>query len=265
MADRLNGKYAVVTGAGSGLGKAVTLAFLKEGAKVMGADINVDSLKEVEAEFAELGYGDSFKWVVCNVTKTEDCENAVKACVDTFGQCNLLSNNAGIVDNMALVHNIDDAMWDRVIAVNMTGTMKICRAVLRHFVANEVPGTIVLTTSDAIVQAATGGAPYVASKNGAQGLVKSIAFEYGRRGIRINSFGPGAFKSNITKSVTGGWDREGGALHSGGGYNKHKGEWAYKTFCSPEELANVALFLASDESSNIQGAFILANAGISLG
>lgn len=265
MAERMSGKCAVVTGAASGLGKAVALAFLKEGAKVLGADINEARLKETEAEFAGLGFGDRFKWAICNVTKTEDCDNAVKACADAFGTCNVLSNNAGIVDNMALVHNIDDAMWDRVISVNMTGTMKICRATLRYFLANDVKGTIVLTTSDAVVQAATGGAPYVVSKNGAQALVKSIAYEYGRKGIRINSFGPGGFASNISESVTGGWDPEGGAIHAAGGYNKYKGEWAYKSMCTPEELANVALFLASDESSNVQGTFILANAGISLG
>lgn len=266
MANRLNGKCAVVTGAASGLGKAVALAYLKEGAKVMGADINEDRLKEVEAEFDALGFGGSFRWTVCNVTSTEDCGKAIQACADAFGTCNLLSNNAGIVCNMAPVAKIDDAMWDRVVGVNMTGTMKICRAALQYFLAHEVKGTIVLTTSDAVVQAATGGPTYVASKNGAQALVKSIAYEYGRKGIRINSFGPGGFASNIVESVKGGnWDPEGGMLHAAGGYNKYKGEWAYKEMCTAEELANVSLFLASDESSNIQGAFILANAGISLG
>lgn len=264
MADRLIGKYAVVTGAASGLGKAVALAYLKEGAKVMGADINEARLKEVEAEFAGLGYGDSFKWAVCNVTKSEDCDNAVKACADAFGTCNLISNNAGVVCNMAPVHKISDEMWDRVVGINMTGTMKICRAALNYFLDNEVKGAIVLTTSDAIVQAATGGPTYVASKNGAQGLVKAIAFEYGRKGIRINSFGPGAFRSNITESVDG-WDKDGSDIHRTTGYNVHKGEWAYKMGCSPESLANVAVFLGSDESSDLQGTFVLANAGISLG
>lgn len=264
MSERLKGKCAVVTGAASGLGNAIALAFLKEGAKVMGADINVERLKEAEAKFAEMGFGDSFRWVICNVAKTEDCDNAVKACADAFGTCNLLSNNAGIIDNMALVHTISDEEWDRVISINMTGTMKICRSILRYFVEHDVKGTIVLTTSDAVNQASTGGPIYVASKNGAQALVKSIAFEYGRRGIRINSFGPGGFASNISESMRG-WDQEGGAIHLNTGYNKHKGEWAYKELCSAESLANVALFLASDESDNVQGAFILANAGISLG
>lgn len=264
MADRLKGKCALVTGAASGLGKAVALAYLKEGAKVLGADINEARLKETEAEFAALGYGENFRWAICNVTSTEDCDNAVKACAEAFGTCNLMSNNAGIIDNMALVHNIDDAEWDRVVAVCMTGTMKICRSTLRYFVENDVKGTIVLTTSDAIVQASTGGAPYVAAKNGANALVKSIAFEYGRRGIRINSFGPGAFNSNIGESMRG-CDQEGGAVHLQSGYNFHKGEWAYKNECTAEGLANVAVFLGSDESDDIQGAYILANNGISLG
>lgn len=263
MAERLSGKCAVVTGAASGLGKEVVLAYLREGAKVLGADINEARLKEVEAEAAALGFGGRFRWAVCNVTSTEDCNNAVQACADAFGTCNLLSNNAGIVDNMTPVHKIDDKEWERIVAVNMTGAMKICRAALAYFVEHGVKGTIVLTTSDAIVQAATGGAPYVAAKNGANALVKSIAFEYGRRGIRINSFGPGGFSSNISESMHG-WDPEGGALHMQTGYNCHKGEWALKSMCSAESLAKVAVFLGSDESDNIQGTFILANAGISL-
>lgn len=263
MADRLNGKCAVVTGAASGLGKAVALAYLKEGAKVVAADLNEARLKDLETEVAALGLGDNFRWAICNVTKTEDCANVVKLCADAFGTCNLLSNNAGIVCSMSMVHKITDEEWNRVIGVNMTGTMKMCRAVLGYFVENDVKGTIVLTTSDAVHQAATGGPTYVASKNGAQSLVKSIAFEYGRRGIRINSFGPGGFSSNIGESMSG-YDPEGGAIHMGG-YNKYKTEWALKEFCTPEELANVAVFLGSDESNNVQGAFILANVGISLG
>lgn len=263
MANRMAGKTAVVTGAASGLGKQVALAYLQEGANVMGADINEARLKEVEAEFAALGFGDQFRWTICNVTSTDDCNNAVKACVDAFGTCNVLSNNAGIVDSMAPVHKINDAEWDRIVAVNMTGAMKICRAALAYFVENDVKGTIVLTTSDAIVQSATGGTPYVCAKNGANALVKSIAFEYGRRGIRINSFGPGGFASNISESMRG-WDPEGGALHIQTGYNAHKTEWSLRELCSAEKLAQVALFLASDDSEDVQGAFILANAGISL-
>ena len=264
MGDRMSGKCAVVTGAASGLGKAIALKFMREGAKVLGADINETRLKEVEAEAARLGYQDSFRWGICDVTKTEDCEHAVQACVDAFGTCNVLSNNAGIVDDMHLVAESDDAVWDRVVAVNMTGAMKICRAALRYFVPNQVRGTIVLTTSDAIVQAATGGAPYVAAKNGAQGLVKAIAFEYGRKGIRINSFGPGGFASNISESVKGGWNKEGAMAHMATGYNAHKDEWAYKSLGNTDDLSNVALFLASDESDFVQGAFLLANGGISL-
>ncbi|MDO5106696.1 MAG: SDR family oxidoreductase [Coriobacteriaceae bacterium] len=263
MADRLKGKCAVVTGAASGLGKAIALAYLREGAKVLGADINQTRLEELQGEVEAAGYGDSFRWAICNVTKTEDCYNAVKACADAFGTCNVLSNNAGIVCSMAMVHNISDEEWDRVVGVNMTGTMKMCRAALKYFVENDVKGTIVLTTSDAVHQAATGGPTYVASKNGAQGLVKAIAFEYGRRGIRCNSFGPGGFMSNISESM-GGWDPEGGAIHMGA-YNKYKGEWALRELCTVDGLANISVFLASEESENIQGAFILANSGISLG
>ena len=263
MADRLKGKCAIVTGAASGLGKAVAMAYLKEGAKVMGADLNETRLKELETEVAALGLGDNFRWTICNVSSTEDCTRTVKACADAFGTCNLLSHNAGIVCSMAMVHKITDEEWDRVVGVNMTGTMKMCRATLCYFLENDVKGTIVLTTSDAVVQAATGGPTYVASKNGAQALVKSIAFEYGRRGIRVNSFGPGGFTSNISESM-GGWDPEGGEIHMGA-YNKYKGEWALRELCTIEGLANVAVFLGSDESDNIQGAFILANSGISLG
>ena len=177
MAERLLGKVAVVTGAASGMGKAIAIDFVKEGAKIVATDMNEDGLKELEKEVAELGLSDQLRIQKCNVTSTEDCEAAVKTCVEAFGTMNVLSHNAGIADNFAPTARVTDELWDRQISVNLTGSMKIARAALQYFVPNEIKASMVMITSNAAIESATGGAAYTASKAGANALMKSIAYE----------------------------------------------------------------------------------------
>ena len=276
MAERLVGKCAVVTGAASGMGKAIAIAFLKEGAKIVAADVNTQALTELEAEVAELGAADSFKWIKCNVTDDDDCAAAVKLCADTFGTCNVLSHNAGIVDNFSMVDSISNELWDRTIAVNLTGSMKIARASLRYFLANDVSASMVMITSNAAFESATGGPSYSASKAGANALMKSIAFEYGRKGIRCNSICPGPVLTNIHTSM-GVQHEEGAAIHTASGYNAHCKEWIVKSAALalgtdpalpaigfPHEIAPLAVYLASDESTFVNAASIVIDGGVCL-
>ena len=247
------------------MGKAIALSYLKEGANVVAADINEPRLKELEAEVAGLGYAGQFAWAKCNITSDEDCENVFKVCAEKFGTCNVLSHNAGILDDFSMVADISNEMWERVINVNMTGVMKICRAALRFFLAHDVKGTMVVVTSDAVKQQATGGPVYVSSKCGAHGLIRAIAYEYTHKGIRINEIGPGNTRTSIGESIPAGFNTEGYTFHLETGYNAHKGEWVSKTLFEPEEVANVAVFLASDASSSLCGELFCSNGGLCLG
>ncbi|GHU66130.1 3-ketoacyl-ACP reductase [Clostridia bacterium] len=264
MANRLVGKSAVVTGAASGMGGAIAVAYLQEGANIIAADINEAGLEELSKKAAELGVSEHFKSIKCNITEDEDCTNAIQACVDTFGTCNVLSSNAGIMDDFSMVEEIVNAKWDHVIHVNLTGQMKICRAALQYFVPNDIKASIVMITSNAAFESATGGPAYCASKAGANALMKAIAFEYARKGIRCNSICPGPVATNIGKSVSS-RSEIGFPLHYTTGYNAHYTEWGIKTVGVPEDIAPLSVFLASDESNFVNSSSIIIDGGVCLG
>ncbi|MGI6070844.1 MAG: SDR family NAD(P)-dependent oxidoreductase [Blautia sp.] len=264
MAERLKGKSAVVTGASSGMGRAIALAYVKEGANIVAAARNTEELALLEKEVADLGLSDQFRYIRCDVTKDEDCERAVKLCVDSFGTCNVLSHNAGVADNFSLLEEVTDEMWNRMIDVNLTGTMRMCRAALKYFLANEVHASIVMITSNAAFESATGGPAYCASKAGANALMKAIAFEYGRKGIRCNSICPGPVMTNIHKSM-GERSAAGTAVHHQTGYNAHYREWAVKPVGLPEDIAPMSVYLASDESNFVNSSSFIVDGGVCLG
>ena len=263
MGERLSGKSAVVTGAASGMGKAIAIAYLKEGANVLAVDINENGLEDLTKEAVALGCVENLKTAKCNITIDDDCSNAVKLCVDAFGTCNVLSSNAGIADDFSMTGDLKNEDWDRLIAVNLTGQMRICREALQHFVPNEIKASIVMITSNAAFQSSTGGSAYCASKAGANGLMKTIAFEYGRKGIRCNSICPGPVMTDIAKSVER-RNEAGSAVHHMTGINAHYREWSVKPIGLSEDIAHLAVYLASDESSFVNSASIVIDGGASL-
>ena len=263
MANRLLGKSAVVTGAASGMGKAIALAYLREGANVAATDMNEARLKELEQEVTELGLSDHFCCCAGNITVDEDCAAVVKLCADRFGTCNVLSHNAGVVDDFTMVDSVDNGKWDKVIAINLTGAMKVARAALQYFLANEIKANIVMITSNAAFESVTGGPAYCASKAGANALMKSIAFEYGRKGIRCNSICPGPVGTNTSESAP---DRNpaGVEVHIKTGYNAHCREWTCMPLGKADDIAPLAVYLASDESRFMNSASIVIDAGVCL-
>lgn len=269
MADRLNGKVAVVTGAGSGMGKAIALDFLKEGAKIAAFDIMGERLEELKEEAAELGFAENVVTLTGNICSNQDCEALIKLCVDTYGICNVLSHNAGVSDKMHLAENVPDEEWDRVISINLTGAMKVTRAALRYFKAKadendgEFNASIVMITSNAAFESATGGPAYCASKAGANALMKSIAFEYYRYGIRCNSICPGPILTNIASGLDA-FDKEGSDIHQLSGYNEASWRWTGGIIGMPEQISPLAVYLASDESEFMNGNSCVIDSGVCL-
>jgi len=269
MANRMNGKLAVVTGAASGMGKAIALDFLREGAKIVATDMNETRLAELVEEAAAEGFGEDvlvpLKGNICN---DDDCAAAVAKCVDTFGGMNVLSHNAGISDDFTLVEDIDNAAWDRLLAVNLTGSMKVTRAALRYFKGEwekdeDFKASIVMITSNAAFESATGGPAYCASKAGANALMKAIAFEYYRYGIRCNSICPGPILTNITDSAPV-FNKKGSEVHQTSGYNADAYKWTGGIIGFPEQISPLAVYLASDESEFMNGNSCIIDSGVCL-
>ncbi len=247
---RLSGKVAVVTGAASGMGKSIAELFAAEGAKVVISDLNVEHANAVAQGIAEKG--GSALAVQGNVAVEADVQRLFDAAVETFGTVDILVNNAGIMDNFVPAGDLTDELWDRVFAVNTTGPMRTTRKALSIFVPKQA-GVIVNIASAGGLFGSRAGAAYTASKHAVVGLTKSVGYQYAKLGIRCNAIAPGGVKTNIGASMKAPNAFGAERAMAGMGINPRVGE--------PEEIAKVALFLASDESSFVNGTTVTADAG----
>ncbi|RUS45578.1 SDR family oxidoreductase [Cohnella sp. AR92] len=249
---RLEGKVAIVTGAASGMGKAIAELYAKEGAKVVASDLNLEGVQAVvEGIKANGGTAVAIK---TNVGNLDDVNAMIDTAVSEFGTLDILVNNAGIMDNMAPVGDVDDARWDLIFDVNTKGVMRAIRKAIPIFL-EKGKGTIVNTASTGGFSGAHAGAAYVASKHAVVGLTKNTAFMYAQKGIRCNAIAPGGVATNIvSQEAMAKFDQFGASrtmLASG----------VMPRVGTPEEIAQVALFLGSDESSFVNGAIVTADAG----
>lgn len=247
---RLQDKVAVVTGAASGMGKAIAVLFAKEGAKVIVSDLNEEGAKATVAEIE--ANGGIATAIASNVAKEEDVQKMIDSAITEYGTLDILVNNAGIMDNFVPAGDVTDELWERVFAINTTGPMRAIRKALPIFTQKE-KGVIVNIASVGGLNGSRAGAAYTASKHAVVGLTKSVGFQYAKLGIRCNAIAPGGVNTNIGATITSpnklGMER----AMLGIGLNPRAGE--------PEEIAKVALFLASDESSFINGTVVVADAG----
>ncbi|MGQ8875395.1 SDR family oxidoreductase [Paenibacillus sp. TSA_86.1] len=247
---KLQNKVAIVTGAGSGMGKAIATLYAQEGAKVVVSDINKEAAQAVVQEIEAKG-GEAFV-LLANVAKEEDVQQLIDQTVSQYGTVDILVNNAGIMDGMEPAADISDERWDKVFAVNTTSVMRTTRKVLPIFLEKQ-QGVIVNIASAGGLHGGRAGAAYTASKHAVVGFTKNTGYMYAEQGIRCNAIAPGAVATNIGASMTG--------INPFGAGRQQQGMAINPRVGTSEEIAKVALFLGSDESSFVNGTVITADAG----
>ncbi len=234
----LEGKVALVTGAGRGIGKAIAVRFAEEGANVAFTDLVVnEAVEETVKELEAMGV--KAKAYASNAANFDETHEVVKQIVEDFGRIDVLVNNAGITKD-GLMMRMSEAQWDAVINVNLKSAFNFIHAVT-PIMAKQRGGSIINMSSVVGVSGNAGQCNYSASKAGMIGLAKSIAKEMGPRGIRANCIAPGFIITEMTNQLS----------------QEIKDQWAQQIPMrrggTPEDVANVALFLASDLSSYVSG------------
>lgn len=246
----LQDRVAIVTGAASGMGKAIAEMFAREGAKVVVSDINLEGAQKVAAAI-QSGGGTAIA-VKTNVAIAADVDAMLDTAVSSFGTLDVLVNNAGILDNMAAIGDVTDERWDQVFEVNVKGVMRAIRKALPIFL-DKGRGVIVNTASTGGFCGAHAGAAYIASKHAVVGITKNTAFMYAQKGIRCNAIAPGATQTSIGAGIA--------SMDEFGASRAGLTHALIPRTGQPEEIATVALFLASDASSFVNGAIVTADAG----
>lgn len=247
---RLNNKTAIVTGAASGMGKAIAHLFAKEGASVILVDLNETGVNETVKDIQ--GEGGKAEGISVDLSKEGAIETIMDKTLQAFGQVDILVNNAGIMDNFKPVGEATDELWEKVLAINLTAPFKLARAAIRIMEKQDKGGVIINNASVGGLFGARGGAAYVTSKHGLIGLTKNIAATYGFMGkIRANAIAPGGVNTNIGNTITDPSPLGMKAISSLG--EVPMGE--------PEQIAQLALFLAEEGSGFVNGAVITADGG----
>lgn len=242
--NRFTGRTAIVTGAGSGIGRATAVRLAAEGARLVVTDVSAQRLDDLRAEL-----GDA---VVASVVGDISEQSTVDACVAACdGTVHLLANVAGIMDAFLPVAEIDDATWDRVIAVNLTAVMRMCRAVVPVMIAGG-GGSIVNVSSGAGLRGSASGVAYASSKHAVHGLTRNMAVMYSGNEIRTNAVAPGGVATNIEAPF-----RSAHAREVIGGIMKH----VVPGWATAEEVAAMICWVLSDEASNVNGAILSCDGG----
>lgn len=249
---RFDNQVALVTGAASGIGRALVQQFVAEGGAVVAVDIVEEALHTVVSDLQ--AQGGKVTGCVANVTSDADVERMLGTATSTYGHLDILCNNAGIMDLMTPAADVPLALWDRVLAVNLTGPFLACRKAIPLMI-EQGGGRIVNTASEAGLRGGTAGTPYTVSKHGVVGLTKSIAFHYRDKGIRCNAVCPGGVETGI--GVGSGVPHQEGLLKVLAMVQASAGD----SIAKPEQIAAVIAFLASNESSFINGAILAADNG----
>ena len=244
---RLQNKVCIITGAARGIGKATALKFVKNGAKVIICDLDNEKVQETVRELSEFGLVKGFK---VDVAKPDDIRLMVDEVVNAFGQIDVLVNNAGITADAQLV-KMTHEQFNKVIEVNLTGTFN-CTKEIAPWMIKSGKGKIINTASVVGIYGNFGQTNYAASKFGIIGMTKTWAKELGKKNINVNAIAPGFILTEMTMNMPENI------------LDMMKQKSPLNKLGSPEDIANVSLFLASDESDYVHGTVISVDGGIVL-
>ncbi|HEX3238889.1 MAG TPA: glucose 1-dehydrogenase [Solirubrobacterales bacterium] len=247
---RLEGKVALVTGAGSGIGRASAERFAAEGAEVVVVDVAnaIATAQAIEAA------GGSAYGIETDVAYGAAVAAMATKAIDCFGRVDVLVNNAGILDDYLPAADTPDEVWDRVLGVNLRGVFNTSRALIPQMLENG-GGAIVNVASTAALVGGNGGAAYTTSKHAIVGFTRQLCFDYAKVGIRANTVCPGAVETGMTKEIFAAGD----AAVMEAVRSAPIGRWA-----QPDELASVIVFLASDDAAFVHGATYVVDGGFSV-
>jgi NAD(P)-dependent dehydrogenase (short-subunit alcohol dehydrogenase family) len=250
MTQLLGEKCAIITGAGSGIGRAASLVFAREGARVMVADISEEGGTETVAMVTRAG-GEA-RFHRCDVASASEVDMLIAATIEAWGRLDCAFNNAGVAGSIRRTADYDEEEFDRLIAINLKGVWLCMRAEIRQFVAQRSPGAIVNTASAAGLVASHSMPAYTAAKHGVIGLTKCAAVEYARAGIRVNDVCPGVVDTPLVARMIADEPKVAQTLDRVGPIRRK---------ARPEEIAEAAAWLCSDRASFVTGASISVDGG----
>lgn len=247
---RMEGRAAVVTGGARGIGEGIVRRYVSEGASCVIADIDVEAGERLAAEL-----GDAALFVRCDVTVEDDIVRAIDACVQAFGQLDVMINNAGISGVTGAIQDTALSDYERTMAILTTSVFLGTKHAMRVMKA-QGHGAIINTASTAGVQGGLGPHVYTAAKHAVVGLTKSVAVEAAPHGIRVNVLCPGATLSSLTAAIVTG-DRD----DLDAAYVRLSSKYPGGKAPRPQDMANAAVWLGSDEGLFMNGAVIVMDAG----
>ena len=250
MSRRLEGKAALVTGAGSGIGRAAAEVFAREGARVIVSDVNVSGGEETVATIQKKG-GEA-RFIRCDISKPAEVEALIRGTVEAFGRLDCAVNNAGISGVMAPTADYPEEMWDRIMATNLKGVWLCMKQEIQQML-KQGGGSIVNTASAAGLVGVAMAPAYVAAKHGVVGLTKTAALEYAKANIRINAVCPGVVRTPMITVATDGHPEIEAAVIAAEPVGR---------MGQPEEIGEALVWLSSSAASFITGAALPVDGGL---
>ncbi|WP_294748977.1 SDR family oxidoreductase [uncultured Exiguobacterium sp.] len=251
---RLDQKVAVITGSATGIGQATALVFAEQGATVVCADVSLEKAQQTVEQITQ--QGGKAEAVHVDVSDVESVEQLAKHIKETYGTVDVLFNNAGIDEQGGKVHEYPIDLFDRIIAVDLRGTFLVSKFLIPLMLDNG--GSIINTSSMSGRAADLNRSGYNAAKGGIANFTRAMAIDYARHGIRVNSLSPGTIETPLIDTLVGEKEKEQGKQF------RDANAWITPLgrLGKPREMATVALFLASDDSSYVTGEDITADGGI---